>query len=428
MTSWQILNQDLFDALPTLAADSIDACVTDPPYGIGFMGKKWDTFSPDKARASKAFAVGHGDKGRADAINPNLRGRRQSPAMSPSQIEYNRSLEGQRGFQEWTERWAREVLRLLKPGAHLLVCGAPRSFHRMASGLEDAGFEIRDCFSWLTGHGFPKSLNFPGGLGTALKPAWEPIIVARKPPIGSLTSNLAACGSGALNIDACRIKGEIESWPDQRSYSRFDPDSPIKSHTQTEPQNPKGRWPANVLLDEVAAALLDEQSGDLTSGFMAAGTERDGLGYHGGLGNTVSSNTHGDRGGASRFYYVAKPDRAERDQGCEGLRARSGGEATDRQDGSAGVNSRRVGAGRTGGSRNIHPTVKPVDLMRWLVRLVTPIDGTVLDPFTGSGTTGMAAMYEQRHFIGIEREAEYVEIARRRIDSCTPLLAREVSA
>ncbi len=130
-------------------------------------------------------------------------------------------------------------------------------------------------------------------------------------------------------------------------------------------------------------------------------------------------------GGASRFYYVAKPSREERDMGCYDLPARTGGEATDRKDGSAGLQNPRAGAGRNGGARNIHPTVKPVELMRWLVKLVTPIGGTVLDPFTGSGTTGMACAYEQRPFIGIEREAEYVEIAKRRIAEVAPLFAEE---
>jgi hypothetical protein len=188
-----------------------------------------------------------------------------------------------------------------------------------------------------------------------------------------------------------------------------------------------GRWPANVCLDESAALVLDEQSGDLTSGDYSGERSSDktrhAYGQFAGSGPRVEGGHVGDCGGASRFYYVAKPSREERDYGCTGLQQRSGGEATARKDGSAGLDNPRAGAGRTGGARNFHPTVKPVELMRWLVRLVTPPGGVVLDPFLGSGTTGMACRYEQRRFIGIEREADYIEIAERRIRAVAPLFA-----
>lgn len=188
-----------------------------------------------------------------------------------------------------------------------------------------------------------------------------------------------------------------------------------------------GRWPANVLLDEEAAAMLDEQTGVLHSGdahvLRRGGTTGRGMGYGSSAAGNVANATYGDSGGASRFYYVAKPSRAERDMGCYDLPASTGGEATDRTDGSAGLENPRAGAGRTGGARNIHPTVKPVELMRWLVRLVSPPGGTVLDPFAGSGTTGMACVLESRAFIGIEREAQYVAIAKRRITAIAPLFA-----
>ena len=146
-----ILHGDLFDVLPTLAECSIDACICDPPYGIGFMGREWDTFTPDALRANKKVSFGQATrKGRHDLRNhpnPNVRNRTRSPVLSPSQIDYDNSIVGKHGFQAWTERWALEVLRVLKPGAYLLVCGAPRSFHRMACGIEDAGFEVRDCFT-----------------------------------------------------------------------------------------------------------------------------------------------------------------------------------------------------------------------------------------------------------------------------------------
>ena len=173
--------------------------------------------------------------------------------------------------------------------------------------------------------------------------------------------------------------------------------------------------------------VLDEQSGDLTSGFMAEGTVRTQHHSFSMAGkmtdNACSRDTYADSGGASRFYYVAKPSREERDYGCVGLAQRTAGECTDRREGSDGLKNPRAGAGRTGGGRNFHPTVKPVALMRWLVKLVTPINGTVIDPFLGSGTTGMACVYEQRGFIGIEKEAEYLEIARARIAAVAPLFS-----
>jgi len=299
----------------------------------------------------------------------------------------------------------------LKPGAYLVVCGAPRSYHRMACGLEDAGFVIRDKFAWLFGSGYPKNLNLGDGRGTALKPGHEPIALAWKPFKGTIAGNVARYGTGALNIDACRLDEMPE--PDPRDSERPD-------------LYALGRWPANVVLDEDAAAELDEQTGQLASGANPKRRSSDKFRhtYSAFKGEDVCTPARGaDIGGASRFFYVAKPSRTERDFGCYDLSERSGGEATDRVDGSAGLNSPRAGAGRTGGARNIHPTVKPVNLMRWLVRLVTPPDGTVLDPFLGSGTTGMAAVAEQRAFVGIDREAQYVAIARRRIHEVAPLFA-----
>jgi DNA modification methylase len=416
-----IHNGDLFDVLPTLDAESIDACVTDPPYGIGFMGREWDTFKPGTGKTRKLMHPREREAAKIVSDNPNIHGRHRSPALSPSQIDYDYSAAGLRGFQEWTEQWAVEVFRLLKPGAYLLVCGAPRSYHRMACGLEDAGFVIRDKFSWLFGSGFPKNYSLGDGKGTALKPAHEPIALAWKPFKGSIKACHQKHGTAALNIDACRLNpgdlvlGGGNGKPSTGASWRGSPREIVEPHNL-------GRWPSNVLLDEEAAEMLDEQTGELSHPGNRPDAE-----YIVGQGKNVafagrttadgSAFNFGDRGGASRFYYVAKPSREERDFGTERIVPRQRDES--RKEGNpGGDNPRNRGLQPRG---NFHPTVKPVELMRWLVRLVTPVNGLVLDPFTGSGTTGMACRYEQRRFIGIEREAEYVEIAEARIAAVAPL-------
>lgn len=365
---YALLHGDCIEQLKHIPDASVDSVVTDPPYELGFMGKKWDA----------------------------------------SGIAYSVPL--------WSE-----VLRVLKPGGHLLAFGGTRTYHRMTCAIEDAGFEVRDCLQWLYGTGFPKSLNIGEGRGTALKPANEPIVLARKPLAGTVAANVLAHGTGALNIDACRI-GTTKDVPASAAKDRIGQVAKGDERgrtTDTPGFDPNvGRWPANVLLDEEAARMLDEQSGTLKSGSMAAGTYagRKGTVYAPDAGRPLAQDIVGSTGGASRFFYVAKASRAERDRGCEHLTPRTGGEATAREDGSDGLSSPRAGAGRTGGAKNHHPTVKPVQLMRYLVRMATPPGGVVLDPFTGSGTTGIAAMEEGLHFVGVEREAEYITIARARID------------
>lgn len=322
---------DSLELLKTLPENSVDSIVTDPPYGLSFMGKKWDYDVPSK------------------------------------------------------ELWE-NVIRVLKPGGHLLSFGGTRTYHRMVVALEDAGFEIRDQLQWLFGSGFPKSHNLGDGWGTALKPANEPIVLARKPlSEKTVALNVLKWGTGALNIDASRIEGIPPVVP-QPAFNTTGEIYNMKTGEGRSGQmsnSTQGRWPANLLLDETAAEMLDEQSG-----ISKPKTER--TGKRGGKGfgffdDEKSANETGvwpgDKGGgASRFFYCAKASKRERGEG------------------------------------NGHPTVKPLKLMEYLIRLITPPGGIVLDPFMGSGTTGVACKQLGFEFIGIEMNKEYVEIAERRID------------
>lgn len=305
---WSVIRGDALLALGELSSNSIDAVVSDPPYGISFGGEEWDT----PIRAERA----------------------QSPGEA---------------FEEWTKRWATECLRLLKPGGHLAAFGAPRTAHRLAAGLEDAGFELRDQLMWLYGTGVPKT-RLHEGRASQLKPAYEPIVLARRPLEGTLGTNEERWGTGRLGIDATRLPADA-------------------SRTL-------GRWPPNVVIAHDSSC---------TSKCSPTCAVR---------------RLENSREGSSRFFYCPKPTRAERDAGCEQLRAKA---------------IRIYGPSMPRPRRNTHPTVKPVALMRWLVRLTCPPHGTVLDPFAGSGTTGIAAVHEQRQFIGIEREARYARIARMRL-------------
>ncbi len=291
-----------------------------------------------------------------------------------------------------------EALRVLRPGAHALVWAIPRTSHWTATALEDAGFEIRDVIHHLFGTGYPKSRNVDGR-GTTLKPAAEHWILARKPLAGTVTANVQAHATGTLNIDECRIGGVGGRWPANVVLSHSEgcgPDVPVSAETIS-----TARW---VCAPGCAVAELDTQSGTLKSGSMAAGVYagRKGTVYSRDAGRPLAADIIGSTGGASRFFYCAKPSPAEREAGCEDLPVQPDGEA---------------GAGR----RNHHPTVKSVGdddkpgLMRWLVRLVTPTGGVVLDPFMGSGSTGMAAVLEGFKFVGIERDPAYKQIADARI-------------
>jgi len=372
------------EILKQLPNNSVDSIVTDPPYGLSFMGKKWDYDVPS------------------------------------------------------VEIW-QECLRVLKPGGHLLAFAGTRTQHRMAIRIEDAGFEIRDMIAWIYGSGFPKSLNIGKavdkllgnertvqnytcqdirgnsfesqrakerprleqeitigsslfeGWGTALKPALEPITVARKPiSENNIAENCLKYGTGGINIDGCRVESEL-------------PDSKGKL--------PSGRFPANLIhdgSDEVLELFPNTKSGNLNSGHKRG--EGTGNSFMGG-GGTITGNYGGDSGSAARFFYCAKASKAERNAGCDEL-PKGEAPASARSKAAEGRNN-PLGEPR----QNHHPTVKPIAVMQWLLRLVTPKGGITLDPFSGSGSTQCAAIREGFHYIGIEISEEYLAIAARRIDT-----------
>lgn len=351
---------DCLEKLKELPDNSVDSIVTDPPYGLSFMGKKWDYDVPS--------------------------------------------------FFIW-----REALRVLKPGGHLLSFGGTRTYHRLVVNIEDAGFEIRDCIQWLYGSGFPKSHNIKEGnfkgWGTALKPANEPICVARKPLEKGLTvaENVLKWGTGAINIDGSRIGNEkVESGRGGSGKTESVYQDGLRP--QEERAFVNGRWPANIILDEVAAEMLDEQSGNIK------GSKASGLTPTKARSNMKASiagiNRTGyeDSGGASRFFYVAKASKSERNAGLDGMPEKTPNDG--RYSGlSSGMPEKAMAK-----QANFHPTVKPIKLMQYLIKLVTPPNGIVLDPFMGSGSTGVAAKNLGFNFIGIELSQEYFEIAQKRID------------
>ena len=376
-----LINNDCLIALDELHENSVDSIVTDPPYELNFMGKGWDN-------AGVSF-----DK----------------------------------------ETWAK-CLRVLKPGGYLLAFGGSRTYHRIACAIEDAGFEIRDCIMWLYGSGFPKSMNIGlaidkkngveseivgtrkqsgakfkltqelidnggfnsadrieaaqnewKGWGTALKPSYEPIIVARKPFIGSCVDNVIKWGVGGLNIDECRIA--------------YQDDADMASAT------PQGKCTSSMMDGAVPdidnSGRKEFERPELKGRFPA---------------NTIFDNQDGEEW--RRYFYCAKASKNDRDEGLEEFNTKTSGQMTERKEGSAGITAF---TGSRSPKKNSHPTVKPTELMRYLVRLVTPRGGTVLDPFMGSGSTGKAVACENNErnaeykFIGIEKETEYCKIAEARI-------------
>ena len=376
--TYQLHLGDCLEVLAGLPDNSVDSIVTDPPYGLSFMGKRWDYDVPSVAI--------------------------------------------------WEQ-----CIRVLKPGGHLLAFAGTRTQHRMAVRIEDAGFEIRDMIAWVYGSGFPKSLDVskaidkaagaerevvgtklgrPGmakdgsnqrqwaadamrgekrllstditapatpaarqwsGWGTALKPALEPITMARKPLIGTVAENVLTHGTGAINVDGCRVGDEVRlnSSAGNKDLENRKTVTPISSHKETAGRECIGRWPANLIHDGSNEACLALKSG-------------------------------------ARFFYSAKTGKDDRNEGCESFEEKPAGGMQGRNDGSLGTITM---------SKNHHPTVKPTTLMAYLCRLVTPPGGTVLDPFMGSGSTGKAATVNGFRFIGIERDPAYHKIAEARISN-----------
>ncbi len=399
---------DCLQVLKTFPDNSFDSVVTDPPYGIRFMGKAWDGADIEARAARRAEMPSH-----APDAGPN--GGHRSVAAEAGR--YDLTPKGMLAFQAFTLEWAAECLRVLKPGGHLLSFASPRTYHHMAVGIEMAGFEIRDQIMWVFGSGFPKSHNLSGeyeGWGTALKPGHEPICMARKPLIGTVARNVLAHGTGALNIDACRIPSEpmppntgAGGLPRRREDEQRGPGVVSNPHAA-------GRWPANLIHDgspEVAVLFPHTKSGVMKGGTIRAAQDAPGSVCYGTYGgNATSADTFGDEGSAARFFYCAKATRRDRNEGCEHM---------ERKPLHWSSGSQNPGSFQSDGtdktSQNNHPTVKPTDLMAYLVRLVTPPGGKVLDPFTGSGSTGKAAVREGFEFVGIEREPPYLAIAEARI-------------
>mgnify|MGYP003520276762 CR=1 FL=1 len=334
------------------------------------------------------------------------------------------------------EVWA-ECLRVLKPGGYLLAFAGTRTQHRMAVRIEDAGFEIRDMIAWVYGSGFPKSHNGPWG-GTALKPALEPITMARKPLAGTVEANHALHGTGALNIDGCRVGTESTTREKAAGRGQFPHEDDAWEPKAVTVGSDAGRWPANLIHDgseEVLEAFPDAPgalspvTGDEPSSststvygkFKRAASDRTGEASAnsenaGAVGFKMRPGARREATSAARFFYCAKADRTDRNSGLDDP-------GPQFQMGRLPHHGEKVNAARKG---NHHPTVKPTDLMRYLCRLVTPPGGVVLDPFMGSGSTLKAAELEGFSAIGIELDADYIEIARRRIASDAPLFA-EVS-
>ena len=416
----QLINNDCIAAMKAMPDNSVDSIVTDPPYELGFMGKSWDA----------------------------------------SGIAFN------------VDVW-REALRVLKPGGHLIAFSGSRTYHRMAVAIEDAGFEIRDQIMWVYGSGFPKSHNISKGIdkaaglleneagdfrinkdgtagyapknagsyippkpqsaaaqqwdgwGTALKPAHEPMVLARKPLEGTVANNVMTYGTGGLNIDGTRVgsEGGTKLEVTEKDAGLYSPGTGLLKRGYGEVVEGLGRFPANFIhdgSDEVVALFPDTKSGAIKP--YVRNKEYVNVDFLQGTNEVEKSFDYGDSGSAARFFYCAKASKRDRNEGLDGFEVKEirggGGRVADGYDESTKdlkEAARKYGAVKSA-KANTHPTVKPTSLMQYLVKLVTPPNGTVLDPFMGSGSTGKACAYEGFDFVGIDQSAEYVEIARARIE------------
>lgn len=392
--NYKLYNGNMLDMLEVIEKESIDSIVCDPPYELNFMNKGWDN----------------------------------------SGIAFN------------IECW-KQCFEVLKPGGYLLAFGGSRTYHRIACAIEDAGFEIRDTIMWLYGSGFPKSMDISKqldkrngrnvnedfidlakqwpGWGTALKPSFEPIIVARKPFKGSCVDNVIKYGVGGINIDECRVGNEKivtngsgkkeNSWlPKQNAplntinYGRF-PANTILTYDETDFEEVCGGFP-----NTKNGIAVRHNSGGKTFGGENKQPPMNDLGYN-------------DSGSASRYFYCAKASKKDRDEGLEEFEDKKFYSTLNTKNGSG----ERLDGGTTPIRKNTHPTVKPTELMQYLVRLVTPNNGAILDPFNGSGSTGKAVMYENKEknknykYIGIELTEEYLPIAKARIEYVCNLSKKE---
>jgi DNA modification methylase len=343
------------------------------------------------------------------------------------------------------------ALRVLKPGGWLVAFSGSRTYHRMACAIEDAGFEIRDQIMWIYGSGFPKG-GSRGGKGTCLKPAHEPIVLARKPMVGSVAVNEARYGTGAINIDACRVPTDDSLCAGAGGIPlRHDPQVPRGRSGEATADaryqhrggtdfaatpgprggDAKGRWPANIVHDGSDIVVSNFPVTSSGTGAVKRSSASDESGNRGAAYGAESRRagtvmiSHGDAGSAARFFYCAKATKTDRDEGLEQFEPQAFVQFQTGNGESGAASS--LSEGRDTQYRNTHPTVKPTALMRWLVRLVTPIGGTVLDPFTGSGSTGKAAVLEARAFVGCELTADYLPIARARIAAAQAAVAEEVA-
>ena len=462
----KIIQGDCIEVMKTLPDNSISAIICDPPYGLGFMGKEWDTF--DNTQFGIAGKEGENDL----KVKKNFK-------MLP-RIGAGKEL------QDFTLQWATEAFRILKAGGYLLSFGGTRTYHRMACAIEDAGFEIRDMIEWVYGSGFPKSLNIGKaidkmqgnerevigidnnaerfkeykeqdgcarktfndeitkgtseweGLGTALKPAHEPIVMARKPlSEKTVAENVLKYGTGGINIDESRVGTEERTYALTMTSGNFETTNGGKNIKSGE-STVQGRFPANLIHDGSEEVLKEfpqsnnqgHWSKTKTTGFGEFGggsSEYLGVGEKDKLGGSVArffKTCEFTEEDYPPFFYTAKASKSERNEGCEELEEHKIVTFATANETSGKASS--ISEGRNTVYKNNHPTVKPLKLMEYLIKMVTPKGGIVLDPFTGSGSTAVAAINTGRNFIGIEMDKGYCDIANKRIQEAREKLASKL--